>query len=335
MSTTTSNPQPAASLNIVDRVYARVLPFIARYGLIFLRLSIGILFLWLGILKLFPGVSPAEPIMRAGMPSFLPMDYFIPFAGVWEVIIGLGFITGLFPRLILGMTIVTLCTTLSIFVLAPTLIWQQFPFLLTFEGQYVIKDIVIISSALALLATVRGGQLVEKRPEMSLVEMSAAGINRPSRLDLWKRRYSRLERRVVRWLARHSLRWVRIGIGIVFLWFGILNLLPESPAQRLFVEAIPGLRPEIIMPIVGLFDIAAGISFVLGRFTRLLVLWVVFLAGGTLLGFVARPALMFQTPPLVFTLEGQYVLKNLTVLAAGLVVLVPAGGGALTAVRPQ
>ena len=335
MSTATSNPQPVASMNIVDRVYAKVLPFIARYGLTFLRFSIGILFLWLGVLKLFPGVSPAEPIMRAGMPQFLPMGYFIPFAGVWEVIIGLGFITGLFPRLILGMTIVTLCTTLSIFVLAPTLIWHQFPFILTFEGQYVIKDIVIISSALALLATVRGGQLVEKRPEMSLIEMSAAGIDRPSQIDLLKRRYTRLERRVVRWLARHSLKWVRIGIGIVFLWFGVLNLLPNSPVKHLFIEALPGLPPENVMIIVGLLDIATGICFILGRFMRLLVVWVVILAGGTLIGFVARPELMFKTPPLVFTLEGQYILKNMIVLAAGLVVMVPAGGGALTAVRPR
>jgi uncharacterized membrane protein YphA (DoxX/SURF4 family) len=65
-----------------------------------LRIAFGILFLWLGLLKIVPGVSPAEDLMRASMPSFVPIDLFIRFAAVWEIVIGIGFLTARYRRLV-------------------------------------------------------------------------------------------------------------------------------------------------------------------------------------------------------------------------------------------
>ena len=45
-----------------------------------LRLAFGVLFLWLGVLEIVPGMSPAEDLMRAALPAFLPIDAFIRFA---------------------------------------------------------------------------------------------------------------------------------------------------------------------------------------------------------------------------------------------------------------
>jgi len=53
-----------------------------------LRVGFGVLFLWLGLLKVLPGVSPAEPLMRASTPAFLPIDTFIRFAAGWEILTG-------------------------------------------------------------------------------------------------------------------------------------------------------------------------------------------------------------------------------------------------------
>ncbi|MFN7471564.1 MAG: DoxX family membrane protein [Roseiflexaceae bacterium] len=58
-----------------------------------LRWSMGIIFVWFGALKLVPGLSPADGLIRASM-SFLPMEYFIPFLALWEITIGIGFIIG-------------------------------------------------------------------------------------------------------------------------------------------------------------------------------------------------------------------------------------------------
>ena len=59
-----------------------------------LRSAFGILFLWLGVLKVLPGVSPAEPLMHASMPAVVNVDYFIRFAAIWEILVGIGFLTG-------------------------------------------------------------------------------------------------------------------------------------------------------------------------------------------------------------------------------------------------
>jgi uncharacterized membrane protein YkgB len=136
-----------------------------------LRIAFGILFLWLGLLKVIPGMSPAEDLMRASMPSFVPIDAFIRFAAVWEIIIGIGFLTGTLRRLVVLMTFATMGVTLSILWLAPGRLWNSFPFGLSFDGVYVVKDLVITASAIVLaVATVqeqpgigRVGEAVRRR----------------------------------------------------------------------------------------------------------------------------------------------------------------------------
>ena len=95
-----------------------------------LRVGFGVLFLWLGLLKVLPGVSPAEPLMRASTPAFLPIDTFIRFAAGWEILAGLGFISGRWPRITLLMVFATMCITLSIPIMAAAWVWRSFPFLL-------------------------------------------------------------------------------------------------------------------------------------------------------------------------------------------------------------
>jgi hypothetical protein len=61
---------------------ARTFGWSAAYAFDVLRVGFGILFLWLGLLKLVPGLSPAEPLMKAAMPAIVPIDLFIRFAAV-------------------------------------------------------------------------------------------------------------------------------------------------------------------------------------------------------------------------------------------------------------
>jgi uncharacterized membrane protein YkgB len=131
----------------------------ARHSIALLRVSIGLVFVWFGALKLFPGLSPAEDLIRASM-AFLPLDLFYPLLAVWEVVIGLGFISGRFMRLTLLLLALQMVGALSPIVLTPDRIFAQFPFVLTLEGQYIVKNLVLISGALVVGATVRGGRLV-------------------------------------------------------------------------------------------------------------------------------------------------------------------------------
>ena len=142
-----------------DRLDRTVVSWMARYGVPLLRISVGVVFFWFGALKLIPGASTAEPLIREALP-FLPLDLFIPFLGLLEMVIGLGFIVGKYMRLTILLMMLQMVGAASPLVLYPQAVWESFPFVLTLEGQYIIKNLVLISAAIVIGSTVRGRQLV-------------------------------------------------------------------------------------------------------------------------------------------------------------------------------
>ncbi|MBN2469263.1 MAG: DoxX family membrane protein [Anaerolineae bacterium] len=124
-----------------------------------LRISIGVVFVWFGALKFFPGLSPAEGLIRQALGPYMPVDLFMPVLALWEVVIGLGFITGRYLRATLLLLALQMVGTVSPVFLTPEAVFVRFPFVLTLEGQYIIKNLVLFSGALVIGATVRGGTL--------------------------------------------------------------------------------------------------------------------------------------------------------------------------------
>lgn len=150
-----------------NRVDRAVTAFMARHGVTFLRVSMGIVFFWFGALKLFPEISPAENLIRESI-TFFSMSWFLPLLAVWEMAIGLGFITGRFMRLTILLLFLQMPGTISPVFLRPDLVFTQFPFGLTLEGQYIVKNLVLISAALVVGATVRGGGLTSDPAALTL-----------------------------------------------------------------------------------------------------------------------------------------------------------------------
>ncbi|MBT8386776.1 MAG: DoxX family membrane protein [Ignavibacteria bacterium] len=135
-----------------------------KYGLLILRVCLGIIFLWFGVLKFFKGLSPAEDLVRNTI-YFMDPDIFIPILALWESIIGLGLITGKYMRLTLLLLFLQMPGTALPLIILPEKVWTIFPYGLTLEGQYIIKNLVLISAGLVLGATVRGGNLVSSSKE--------------------------------------------------------------------------------------------------------------------------------------------------------------------------
>lgn len=81
------------------------------------------------------------------------------------MLIGLGFITGVFLRVTILLMFLQMIGAVSPLVLEPEAVWNSFPFVLTIEGQYIIKNIVLMSAALIIGATVRGGGLADEPHE--------------------------------------------------------------------------------------------------------------------------------------------------------------------------
>jgi uncharacterized membrane protein YphA (DoxX/SURF4 family) len=144
-----------------------------------------------------------------------------------------------------------------------------------------------------------------------------------------------LEARLTRWLSRHSLPLLRISLGIVFLWFGVLKFFPGlSPAHDLAARTIATLTlglipPSISLPLLALWECAIGIGLIAGRWLRLTLLLLFAQMAGTFLPLVFFPAEVFTGFPYAPTLEGQYIIKNLVLVSAGLVIGATVRGGGL------
>jgi len=146
-----------------DRLDRAITGWMACYGLVILRIGLGIVFFWFGALKLVPGLSPAEDLVRATV-YFIDPDIFLPVLAVWEMAIGLGLIAGKFMRLTLLLLFLQMPGTALPLVLKPDAVWTTFPFGLTLEGQYIVKNLVLIGAGLVLGGTVRGGR-IEPEPD--------------------------------------------------------------------------------------------------------------------------------------------------------------------------
>lgn len=142
-----------------DKLDRKITEWMGKYGLLILRICLGIIFLWFGVLKFYKGLSPAEYLVRNTVYFFNP-DLFIPVLALWESLIGLGLITGKYMRLTLLLLFLQMPGTALPLIILPEKVWTVFPYGLTLEGQYIIKNLVLISAGLVLGATVRGGKLV-------------------------------------------------------------------------------------------------------------------------------------------------------------------------------
>ncbi|WP_420629477.1 DoxX family membrane protein [Candidatus Leptofilum sp.] len=142
-----------------DQIDRQITVWMARYGMLIMRIGLGIIFFWFGALKLVPGLSPAEELVR-NTTYFVNPDWFIPVLAVWEMAIGLGLMLGKFMRLTLLLLFLQMPGTALPLLVLPDSVWTEFPYGLTLEGQYIVKNLVLIGAGLVLRGTVRGGRVV-------------------------------------------------------------------------------------------------------------------------------------------------------------------------------
>ncbi len=139
-------------------------------------------------------------------------------------------------------------------------------------------------------------------------------------------RYDAAVSRFMRSLGLPLLRW---SLGIVFIWFGLLKPLGHSPAADLVARTVYwGVDPDWFVPFLGWWEVAIGICLIdpgrwlglgLGRIlTRLGILLLLLQMPGTFLPLILLPDVCFTQIPWAPTLEGQYIIKNLVLIAAAL-----------------
>ena len=150
-------PQSLVAIDI------RITRWMADHAVAALRFSLGTVFLWFGALKLVPGASPAEGLATKTISvlsdGFIPVGWIPIGLGTWEMLIGIGLLVGWWMRATLLLLGVQMAGTFSPLALFPLLCFTQVPFAPTLEGQYIIKNLVLIAAAMAIGSTVRGGHI--------------------------------------------------------------------------------------------------------------------------------------------------------------------------------
>jgi uncharacterized membrane protein YkgB len=139
-------------------------------------------------------------------------------------------------------------------------------------------------------------------------------------------------RRQSRWLAtldkflisemhRWSIPILRIALGIVFFWFGVLKIFGVSPVEELIRHTYSFLPQEELLMALGVCEAAIGAGLILKRMLRatLALLWLQM--AGTLVAPLFAPSMFFHGGNIfLLTMEGEFVAKNVVLIAASLVV---------------
>jgi uncharacterized membrane protein YkgB len=150
----TANRVGATAADSVNRLARSLIRAMDRRRFVLLRSSIGIVFLWFGLLKFFPGLSPAESLASRTLSAItfhqIPESAEIVVLAMWECLVGALFISGRLLTVAFSLFWLHMAGTALPFLLFPFELFSHFPYAPTLEGQYVLKNIVIASAAFSI-----------------------------------------------------------------------------------------------------------------------------------------------------------------------------------------
>ncbi|SMD34079.1 hypothetical protein SAMN04488029_1828 [Reichenbachiella faecimaris] len=139
---------------ISEKIDDRLFVLADKYGLVLLEASIGLIYLWFGLLKFIPNYSPAE-ILAADTLDLLTLQFFDKQVMLWilasgELLIGLALILRIKSKYVIWGLLVHMGGTFSPIIFFPEQIFTHPPFGFSMVGQYIMKNLVIISAALVI-----------------------------------------------------------------------------------------------------------------------------------------------------------------------------------------
>jgi uncharacterized membrane protein YphA (DoxX/SURF4 family) len=135
--------------------------------------------------------------------------------------------------------------------------------------------------------------------------------------------FSKIDKLIAKWMKRWSIPAIRISFGIIFIWFGILKPFDVSSAESLLkatVVWLPFGTPEFWLIVIGWWEVAIGVTFLFSKTTKIAIALLFLQMFGTFMPLFLLPEVTFQNGNILTpTLEGQYIIKNLMIISAALV----------------
>jgi putative oxidoreductase len=129
------------------------------------------------------------------------------------------------------------------------------------------------------------------------------------------------DRAATAFLERHSVTALRVALAVVFIWFGVLKVIGKSPVEDIVKQTVFFLPGDPFFSLLGLLEIAIGVGLLIPIVPRITLLLFLSQMAGTFLTLVVLPDRAFQGGnPLLLGVLGEFVVKNLVLISAGLVI---------------
>jgi len=268
------------------------------HGFKTLRICVGVVYFWFGALKFNPVIESSSEYLPGQTMHALTFGLLTPEQGIWmlalwECTIGFCLATKVFLRPAIALTFLHLIVMLMPALLFPRQIWHAFPYGLTLKGQYIAKNAVFIAAAATLASSLPN-------------------------------RNGRASSLLNTWLLRHRSQLLRLGLAVVYVWFGALKYFPGiSPAEVLAGNTIErlslgGIHPGVGLPVLATWECLIGLGLLFGVLPRLLLALIFVHRLGTFTPFLFFPDQCWHKFPFVLTLEGKYIVRNLVLVGASL-----------------
>jgi len=136
-----------------------------------------------------------------------------------------------------------------------------------------------------------------------------------------KNALARFDEKAVGLARRYGVVTLRVALGVVFVWFGALKIADASPVARLVADIVPVLSDRSAVLVVGIVEVVVGAGLITGWAIRLTLALFFAQMLGTFAVLVLEPDIAFRgSNPFRLTVLGEFVVKNLVLLTAGLVV---------------
>lgn len=160
-----------------------------------------------------------------------------------------------------------------------------------------------------------------KKEDVTTLEMHQASSGREMSMESLQLRFSDLDDLFISCMRRWSIPALRLALGIIFIWFGALKLLGVSPVLSLVQKTYSFLPLNAFFLLLSIWEMAIGCGLIFKRALRCTLLLLCIHIMGTFIALLQVPSLFFMSNnPLLLTTEGEFVMKNLVLVASALVI---------------
>lgn len=130
--------------------------------------------------------------------------------------------------------------------------------------------------------------------------------------------FERIDQLIAGTMWKYGHTALRYSLALVFIWFGALKVIGWSPVTGLVARTVYWFDPAWFVPALGWWEVAIGVCLLL-RLVRSAIALLAPQMAGTFLPLVLLPQVCFTKLPYGLTLEGQFIVKNLVIIGAAMV----------------